>query len=117
MGVDYFMVEIQHETMDIEDLFITGKDKKTEIIITIQGKGDFKALVTPVTYGQVKQLDKMSEEEVGDYVLTNHFFKSNESKFTKEELDLLPAGVLKAVSQTIMELSGLDISNEDIQVF
>ena len=111
------MVEIEHEVMDIEDLFLTGKDKKTEIIITINGRGEFKALVTPVSYGEIKKLDKMSEEEIANYVLTNHFFKPNGENLTSSELDLLPAGILKAVSETIMKLSGLDISNEDIQVF
>ena len=111
------MVEIQHEEMSIEDLFITGKDTKTKIIITLPDRGDFSAYITPVTYGQVKKLDKMSEEEITEYVLTNHFFKPNGESLSSSELDLLPAGILKAVSETIMKLSGLDISNEDIQVF
>ena len=50
------MVEIEHEVLDIEDLFLTGKDKKTQIIITLEGKGEFKAYITPVTYGQIKKL-------------------------------------------------------------
>ena len=110
-------MEIEHEVMDIEDLFLTGKDKKTEIIITIEGRGDFKALVTPVTYGQVKKLETTDEAEITEYVLTNHFFKPNGDKLTSKELDMLPAGVLKSVSDVIMELSGLKISDEDIQVF
>ena len=117
MGVDLFMVEIQHEEMDIEDLFINEKDKKIKIIISIEDRGDFRAYVTPVTYGQVKQLSRMNEDQVSDYVLTNHFFKSNEDLFSAKELDLLPAGVLKGVVETIMDLSGLNITNEDIQVF
>ena len=112
------MVEIEHEVMDIEDLFLTGKDKKTQIIITIEGKGDFKAYVTPVTYGQVKKLERTSDEsEIVDYILKNHFFKSNETNFTTDEIDLLPAGVLKGVAETIMELSGLNITNDDIKTF
>lgn len=117
MGVDYFMVEIEHEVMDIEDLFITGKDKKTKIIITLPGKGDFQAYVTPVTYGQVKKLDKMSEEEITDYVLTKHFFKPNGETLSSSELELLPAGVLKGVAETIMDLSGLNTTNDNIRVF
>ena len=111
------MVEIEHEAMNIEDLFLTGKDKKTKIIITIEGKGDFQAQITPVTYGQIKNLDSMSEEEVAVYVLTNHFFKMDNTKFTSKELDYLPAGVLKSVAETIMDLSGLGITSEDIRVF
>ena len=110
-------MEIEHEVMDIEDLFLTGKDKKTEIIITIDGKGDFKALVTPVTYGQIKKIKTTDEEEITEYVLTNHFYKPNGEKLTSKELELLPAGVLKTVADVIMELSGLNISDEDIQVF
>ena len=110
-------MEIEHEVLDIEDLFLTGKDKKTTIRITIEGRGEFQALVTPVTYGQVKKLGQTSENEVADYVLTNHFFKMNEETFTVDELNLLPAGVLKGVVETIMKLSGLNITDEDIKVF
>jgi hypothetical protein len=117
MGVDYFMVEIQHEEMSIEDLFITCKDTKTKIIITLPDKGDFSAYITPVTYGQVKKLDKMSEEEITEYVLTNHFFKPNGDNLTASELELLPAGVLKGVAETIMDLSGLNTTNDNIRVF
>lgn len=111
------MVEIKHEEMSIEDLFITEKDQKIKIIISIENRGDFRAYVTPVTYGQTKKLNRMSDDQIAEYVLTNHFFKSDGNLFTSEELELLPAGVLKGVSETIMELSGLNISNEDIQVF
>lgn len=112
------MVEIEHEVLDIEDLFLTGKDKKTQIIITLEGKGEFKAYITPVTYGQIKKLGRTTDEnEIADYVLQNHFFKADESKLTVEELDLLPAGILKGVVETIMDLSGLNISNEDIKTF
>lgn len=111
------MVEIEHEVMSIEDLFLTGKDKKTKIIITIPNKGDFQAYVTPVSYGQVKKLEKMNEEEIADYVLTNHFFKPNGETLTESELELLPAGVLKGVAETIMDLSGLNTTNDNIRVF
>lgn len=111
------MVEIEHEVMDIEELFITGKDKKTGIIITIEDRGEFQAYITPVTYGQIKRLDKMSENEIADYVLTNHFFKTNGETLTESELELLPAGVLKGVVETIMKLSGLDITSDDIKTF
>jgi hypothetical protein len=116
MGVDYFMVEIQHEEMGIEDLFIQDKDEKIKIRITLD-QGDFRAYVTVITYGQAKQLDRMNEDQVADYILTNHFFKGNEQPFSAKELELLPAGVLKGVVETIMKLSGLDITEEDIQVF
>ena len=111
------MVEIEHEVFDIEDLFLSGKDKKTKIIITIEGKGDFKAFITPVTYGQIKRLRTTDENEMADYVLQNHFFKADESKLSVDELDLLPAGVLKGVVETIMDLSGLNISDDDIKRF
>jgi hypothetical protein len=110
-------MEIEHEVLDIEDLFLSGKDKKTKIIITLPGKGDFQAYVTPVSYGQVKKLDRMSEEEIADYVLTNHFFKSNGDNLSASELELLPAGVLKGVAETIMDLSGLNTTNDNIRVF
>ena len=110
-------MEIEHEVLDIEDLFLSGKDKKTRIKITIEDRGEFQALVTPVTYGQVKKMGRTSEEKVADYVLSNHFFKMSEETFTVEELNMLPAGVLKGVVEVIMKLSGLNITDEDIKVF
>ena len=110
------MVEIEHEEMNIEDLFIHDKDDKIKIRISLS-QGDFRAYVTVVTYGQTKQLDRMNEDQVAEYILTNHFFKGDKQPFSAKELELLPAGVLKGVVETIMTLSGLDISNDDIQVF
>jgi hypothetical protein len=110
-------MEIEHEELGIEDLFLTDKDDKIKIIITIEDRGDFKAYVTPVSYGEIKKIERASEVEIADYVLTNHFFKGNEERFTSKELELLPAGVLRSVAEKIMELSGLNISNEDIKTF
>lgn len=110
-------MEIEHEELGIEDLFLQDKDDKIKIHINIPDRGKFKAYVTPVTYGQTKKIERKSEEEVAEYVLTNHFFKGDGERFTSKELDLLPAGVLKGVAEKIMDLSGLSISNEDIQVF
>ena len=45
-------MEIEHEELGIEDLFLQDKDEKIEILITIPDRGKFKAYVTPVTYGQ-----------------------------------------------------------------
>jgi hypothetical protein len=110
------MVEIEHEEMNIEDLFIHEKDEKIKICIKLK-RGDFTAYITPVTYGEIKKLQGMDEQEITDYVLSNHFFKPNGENLIQKELDLLPVGVLKGVAETIMELSGLNITNEDIQVF
>ena len=111
-------MEIEHEELGIEDLFLQDKDEKIPIKITIKDKGDFKAYVTPISYGQIKKLERTADEsEMVDYILKNHFFKSDKTKFTVEEMNLLPAGVLKGVSETIMELSGMNISNEDIKTF
>lgn len=110
-------MKIEHEELGIEDLFLKDNDEKIQIIITIPDRGKFKAYVTPVTYGQTKKIERASEEEIAEYVLTNHFFKGDGERFTSGELDLLPAGVLKGVAEKIMDLSGLSITNEDIQVF
>ena len=110
-------MEIEHEELGIEDLFLQDKDDKIEILITIEGIGKFKAYVTPVAYGDIKKIERKSEDESAEYVLTNHLFKGNGEQFTSKELELLPAGVLKGVSEKIMDLSGMNISNEDIKTF
>ena len=111
-------MEIEHEVFDIEDLFIEGKDKITQIKITIDNK-QFKAYVEAVTYGELKKMERTTDEkEIVDYILQNHFFRNeNGDKFTIEELNLLPAGVLKGVVEAIMDLSGLNITEEDIKTF
>ena len=112
------MVEIEHEVLDIEDLFLKDKNEKTQIIITIEDRGDFKAYITPVTYGQLKNLGRSTDEnEIADYVLQNHFFKADKTKLSIDELNMLPAGVLKGVVETIMDISGLNITEEDIKRF
>lgn len=109
-------MEIEYEERGIEDLFLQDKDEKIKIRITLDS-GDFCAYITIVTYGQAKQLGRMNEDQIADYVLTNHFFKGNKEPFSVKELELLPAGVLKGVVETISELSGLNVTNEDIKVF
>ena len=112
-------MEIEHEVLSIEELFLEGKDTNMRIIITIQNRGDFEAYVTPVTYGQIKKMQRTSDEnEIADYVLQNHFFKNKQGdSFTVEELNLLPAGVLKGVVEKIMDISGLNLTDEDIRTF
>ena len=111
-------MEIEHEVFDIEELFIEGKDKITQIRITIDNR-EFKAYVEAVTYGELKKMGRTTDEnEIADYVLQNHFFRNeNGDKFAVDELDLLPAGVLKGVVEAIMDLSGLNITEEDIKTF
>lgn len=110
-------MEIEHEVLGIEELFLSDKDDKIPILIKVEDTGEFKAHITPVSYGQIKKIERKPEEEIAEYILTNHFFKSDESKFTNEELDLLPGGVLKGVVEKIMALSGMDISHEEIKSF
>ena len=53
-------MEIEHEELGIEDLFLQDKDDKIEILITIEGIGKFKAYVTPVAYGDIKKIETKS---------------------------------------------------------
>ena len=111
-------MEIEHEVFDIEDLFLEGKDKITQIIITWEGR-KFRAYVTPVTYGQIKRIKRTStDNEIADYILQNHFFRDEKKNtYSLDELDLLPAGVLKAIVETIEEMSGLNITKKEIKSF
>ena len=109
-------MEIEREERGIEDLFLQDKDEKIKIGIPLDNE-DFYAYVTVVTYGQSKQLERMNEEQIADYILTNHFFKGNKEPFSAKELELLPPGVLKGVVEIIVELSGFNVTSEDIQVF
>ena len=46
-------------------------------------------------------------------ILTKALFKSNGDNFTNEELLSFPIGVVNAIASKIMELSGVDVSQQN----
>ena len=110
-------VEVSTDEFNLEDLIILGDDKKIPIHIIYPNndgtRSKAKALVKQLT---LKELDniksKGSSFEYNLIILQKGLFKQNGEPFTKSELKWLPIGVVNAVSNKILELSGVDIPDQ-----
>ena len=110
------MAKVEVDEVNLEDLLVLGEDKRIGIEIDFpRDNGEsvkVKALIKQLT---LKELDGLSVNQ-GDIVETNlnvlerALFKTNGDNFTREELLLLPIGVVNAVSEKIMEVSGVNNS-------
>ena len=116
---DLERVEIEAEEVGLEDLIVLGEDKKIPIHIIYPNedgtKSRARALVKQLT---LKELDGLNYNgnnlaSLNMKVLQKALFKTNGEKFTKEELQKLPLGVVNAVSNKIFELSGVDTPTEN----
>lgn len=117
------IVELEEE-VNLEELLILGEDKKIPIIISYpreDGKRiKAKALVKQLT---LKELDKIQINRNNALrsnvmILEKALFKQDGSTFTSEELLALPIGVVNAIGNKILELSGVDIpDNLDLKDF
>ena len=83
-----------------------------------QGKLDntvkAKALIKQLT---LKEMDKINLNKNNPWtmnieILHTALLKSNGENFTKEELLALPVGVVNAVSEEIMKVSGVNVDQE-----
>ena len=110
-------VEMQEE-FNLEELILLGDDKKIPVILQyplpdgriVRGKAKIKQLT-------MSELDTVktspnNELETIMLILQKAFFQMNEEPFTKTQLKKIPIGVLKEVSNKILEVSGID---EDLQ--
>ena len=116
------IVEYEEE-MNLEELIILGEDKKVPIKITfptIEGKRvTAKALVKQLTLREMEniQINQNNLIKVNRMVLEKALFKTNGESYTKEELYHLPVGVVNAISEKILELSGMDVDNQKLKDF
>ena len=103
--------------MGLEDLIVLGEHKKIPIHIIYPNEdgtqSKSKALIRQLT---LKELDKVkltsnSLLAINLSVLKIALFKTTGDSFTEEELMVLPLGVVDAVANKIMEISGVDWIN------
>ena len=111
---DWRRVEVEAEEVPLEELIILGNNKKIPIHIIFPhedgSKTKSKALVKQLT---LKELDRLNFNgnnlgSVHMKILQKAFFKSTGDRFSRSELEEIPVGVVKAVSDKILELSGMD---------
>ena len=108
-------VEVEVDAVSLEDLIVLGENKKILIHITYpNGDGSVshaKAYVKQLTLKEIDKLKLTSKNlrETNRAILRTAMFKKDgETRFTNEELDYLPLGVVDAVGKKIMELSGVE---------
>lgn len=107
--------KIEVEETNLEDLILLGEDKKIPIEIEFP-KTDgttikTKALVKQLTLKEMNdlQINQSRLVETNVEVLEKALFKTTGDNFTREEILSLPIGVVNAISEKIMELSGMNM--------
>lgn len=114
------LVKLQDkDEYNLEDLILLGEDKKIPIIIefpTPDGKKvKAKALVKQLTLKEIDklQMNNNNVAELNKYVFEKALFKTNGETFTEEELSVLPLGVVNAITNKIIELSGVNVDTNN----
>ena len=111
------------EEVNLEELIILGEDKKVPIKITFpttEGKRvTAKALVKQLTLREMEtiQINQNNLIKANRLVLEKALFKTTGEAYTKGELYKLPVGVVNAISEKILELSGMDMDNRKLKDF
>lgn len=113
-------VNIEVDELNLEDLLILGDDKKIgiEIEFPIQDKkGEYKtvktkAMVKQLTLKEINKLKLINNNllEQNLSILKRALFTSNGEPFPEDKLMILPLGVANAISEKILEISGVDVN-------
>lgn len=103
---------IKVEETNLEDLILLGEDKLIDIEIEFpQGENRIKAKakIKPLTMKELKNINVNSKSlETNIEILSKSLFKQDGTVFDKELILDLPVGVVNAISEKIMEVSGVD---------
>lgn len=115
-------MKIVEETTNLEDLIILGEDKKVPISIEFpsgEKKIKAKALIKPLTLGEIDdiQINQDNLLKAQMEMLKNNLFKTDGSNFSEKELESFPIGVIKNITERIMEISGIDYKPDDLKDF
>ena len=112
---------VEVEEVGLEDLIVLGERKKIPIHIIYPNedgtKENAKALVRQLTLKEVDGLNFNSTVlKLNISVLRKALFKTTGEKFTNDELEVLPLGVVNAIANKILELSGVE-QNRNLKDF
>ena len=100
--------------LNLEDLIVLGDDKKIPITITFpKGDGESvkaKALIKQLTLKELGNVNTRNNNllDSSKLILRKALFKQDGSLFSDAEIEVLPVGVIIAISNRIMEVSGMD---------
>ena len=106
--------------LNLEDLLILGDVKKIPIKIKFPLEDgtivEAKALVKQLTVKELENL-KLKQNTVWKYsvaILEKALFKQDGTQFNSKEIRSLPLGVANAIASKVMELSGVEITNQTL---
>jgi hypothetical protein len=100
--------------INLEDLIILGDDSKIPITITFpKGEGGSvkaKALIKQLTLKELNNVNTSNNNllDTSKLILRKALFKHDGKPFSDAEIEFLPIGVIVAISNKIMEVSGMD---------
>ena len=116
-------LNIEVEEVGLEELIILGETKKIPIHITFPNEDGTitksKALIKQLTLKQLENLNLTNKNTVtvSKKILQTALFKTTGEPFTLKELDVLPIGVVFAISSKIMEISGMNYEDKKLENF
>lgn len=108
--------------LNLEDLIILGDDTKIPIIIKFPKpngeKVTAKALVKQLTLKELGDLrTNQNVAKANTTILEKSLFKQDGTSFTAKEINSLPIGVVNAIANKVMELSGVEVTNQSLMDF
>ena len=103
--------KLEIEETNLEDLILLGEDKLINILIeypTEDGKHvKAKAKIKQLTMKELKNIDLNNvTAETSIQILSKSLFKQDGTTFSKDLIMSLPVGVVNAIANKIMEVSG-----------
>jgi hypothetical protein len=112
-------VEFEEEVFSLEELILLGDDKRIPIIIEYPLPDGSRVVKSRAYVKQltIKELDniKVTDENMiksSMLILQKAMFKENGELYSRNELGVLPIGVIKTVADKILALSGMDSETE-----
>ena len=109
-------VNVEAEEVGLEDLIVLGEKKKIPMTISFPNEDGTvtkgKALIRQLTLKEIEGIKFEGKNliDLSKKILRKAFFKSTGDKWSNEELEAFPAGVITIIATKILELSGIDTS-------
>ncbi len=104
--------KIEVEETNLEDLILLGEDKLINILIeypTENGTAKAKAKIKQLTIKELKNVDLNNPSfGTGVQILEKALFQQDGTPFPKNLILNLPIGVVNAISQEILKVSGVE---------
>lgn len=112
------LATVETEEVNLEDLLVLGEEKRIPIHITFpnpdgETKSKAKALIKQLTLKELNRI-QIGNDIAGSNmsILERALFKQNGDTFSRDELEVLPIGVVNAIATKILEVSGVDLEEQ-----